>query len=182
MEFTAIGEFHEIKLERVEPYPGESISHFLGRFERANVWTTYQIGRVTGIKAGVSRWKKLYLRPLFPTRQELEVLAEIVEVSVDRLTEMLPFPTQGMKPPKTICLCAACYIDIPCHLIEWQFREVNVCDRHGLYLLSKCPKCKKAFSVPAEWEEGICSHCGKAFSEMVVHQGQAKKTRTAKPT
>jgi hypothetical protein len=56
---------HTIELERVEPFPGESISHFLGRFERANVWTTYQIGRVTGIKAGVSRWKKLYLSHCF---------------------------------------------------------------------------------------------------------------------
>ena len=177
MDFTTVNEFHEIKLERVEPYPGESISHFLGRFERANVWTTYQIGRVTGIKAGVSRWKKLYLKPLFPTSQELELLAEIVEVSADRLAQMLPSSDQAMKPPKTVCLCAACYIDTPCHLIEWQFKGVNACDRHGLFLLSKCPKCKKSFNVPAEWEEGACSRRGKSFSQMVVHQGRAKKAK-----
>ncbi|WP_373545955.1 hypothetical protein [Chamaesiphon sp.] len=177
MDFITVNEFHEIKLERVEPYPGESISHFLGRFERANVWTTYQIGRVTGIKAGVSRWKKLYLKPLFPTNRELEVLGEIVEVSADRLAQMLPSSDQAMKPPKTVCLCAACYIDTPCHLIEWQFKGVNACDRHGLYLLSKCPKCKKSFNVPAEWEEGACSRCGKSFSQMVVHQGRAKKAK-----
>ena len=149
----------------------------MGRFERANVWTTYQIGRVTGIKAGVSRWKKLYLSPLFPTKQELEVLAELVEVSADRLAEMLPSQTQAMKPPGTICLCAACYLEMPCHLIQWQFKGVNLCDRHRLYLLSKCPKCKKTFSAPAEWEEDICFHCGKSFFEMVVHQGRAKKAK-----
>lgn len=173
MQFEA----HEIKLERVEPFSGESISHFLGRFERANVWTTYQIGRVTGIKAGVSRWKKLYLHPLFPSKQELEVLSKIIEISAERLAEMLPVPTQAIKPPETICLCAACYTETPCHLINWQFKGVVVCDRHSLYLLSKCPKCKKTFSVPAEWEEGTCSHCGKPFSEMVKHQGRAKKAR-----
>jgi hypothetical protein len=175
MDFTAIGEFHEIKLEKVEPYPGESISHFLGRFERANVWTTYQIGRATGIKAGVSRWKKLYLKPLFPTKQELEMLAEVVEISADRLAQMLPSPDQALKPPKTICLCAACYVESPCHLIKWQLKGVNACDRHGLYLLSKCPQCKKTFSVPAEWEEGACFNCGKLFSGMISHQGRAKK-------
>ncbi len=176
MDFASIREFHKIKLERVEPFPGESISHFLGRFERANVWTTYQIGRVTGIKAGVSRWKKFYLNP-FPTRQELEVLAEIVEISTDRLAEMLPSPAQAMKPPDTICLCAACYAETPYHQIQWQFKEVNACDRHGLYLLSKCPKCRKAFSAPAEWEEAACSRCSKSFFEMIVHQGRAKNVK-----
>lgn len=34
MNFKGIGESHEIELDRVEPLPGESISHFLGRFER----------------------------------------------------------------------------------------------------------------------------------------------------
>jgi len=168
---------HEVVLERVKPFPEESISHFLGRFERANVWTTYQIGRASGVKAGVSRWKKLCLHPLFPNRQELEALAKIVGVSADRLTEMLPDPSQSMKPPKTICLCAACYVETPCHLIKWQLQEVTACDRHGLYLLSKCPKCKKPFSVPAEWEDGACSHCGKLFFEMITHQGQAKKIK-----
>jgi hypothetical protein len=168
---------HPIELERVEPFPGESISHFLGRFERANVWTTYQIGRVTGIKAGVSRWKNLYLSPLYPTTQELEVLAEIVEVSSERLTEMLPPSMQAMKSPKMICLCAACYVDTPCHLIEWQFKGVNACDQHSLYLLKKCPKCKKFFDVPAEWEDGSCCNCSMPFSEMVANQGKARKAR-----
>ncbi|MBW4420723.1 MAG: TniQ family protein [Myxacorys californica WJT36-NPBG1] len=174
MQFEA----HQIELERVEPFPGESISHFLGRFERANVWTTYQIGRVTGIKAGVSRWKKLYLSPLFPTRQELEVLAEIVEVNADRLAEMLPPPTQAMKPPKSICLCAACYAKTPCHLIKWQYKEVTACDLHGLYLLKKCPKCKTPFDTPADWDSESCtkSSCCASFAEMVVYQGKAKKS------
>lgn len=167
-------ESHPIELEQVEPISGESISHFLGRFERANVWTTYQIGRVTGIKAGVSRWKKLYLSP-FPTRQELEALAEIVGVSADRLAEMLPPPTQSMKPPGTICLCATCYTEVSCHLIKWQFKGVIACDRHKVHLLKQCPKCRKPFEIPALWEDGACSRCSTPFTEMVRSQGGSKK-------
>ena len=65
-------------IDVVVPYPGESISHFLGRFERANQWTAYQIGQVTGIGAVVTRWKKLYFNP-FPDQKELEALAIILD-------------------------------------------------------------------------------------------------------
>jgi hypothetical protein len=158
----------------VAPFSGESISHFLGRFERANVWTTYQIGRASEIPGGVSRWKKLFLNPP-PTREELEALAAVVEVSADRLAEMLPPSGQAMKPPRPIWLCAACYVETPCHLVEWQFKGVTACYRHKLRLLEKCPKCKKTFVIPALWEDGACSRCSTPFAEMVRCQGGSKK-------
>ena len=164
---------HEPWLEVVHPFPGESISSFLGRFERANVWTTYQIGRVSGIGAGVSRWKNLYLNP-FPKREELEALANVVEVSADRLAEMLPPLGEALKP-RPIRLCAACYAEVPTHLIKWQFQSVTACDRHNLHLLQKCPKCKKPFDVPATWEDGTCQKCATLFAEMVKHKGASRK-------
>jgi hypothetical protein len=40
----------------------------------------------------------------FPKREELEALANVVEVSADRLAEMLPPLGQTMKPrPSTVC-------------------------------------------------------------------------------
>jgi hypothetical protein len=159
---------HEPWLEVVNPFPGESISSFLGRFERANVWTTYQIGRVSGLGAVVSRWKKLYLNP-FPKREELEALANVVEVSADRLAEMLPPLGKTMKP-RPIQLCAACYAESPCHRIEWQFKDAYKCDRHHLRLLLKCTNCKTPFPIPGLWVEGECLRCSLPFATMARRQ------------
>lgn len=79
----------ESRFFEVEPLEGESISHFLGRFRRQNYLTTAQLGKLTGLGAVISRWEKFYLNP-FPTQQELEALAAVVEVDADKLTEMLP--------------------------------------------------------------------------------------------
>lgn len=158
----------------VTPFPRESISHFLGRFERANQWSTYQIGRVTGMGAVVSRWKNLYFNPSFPSQEELEVLAKVVEVDVNTLQSM--FSGKGITlQPRPIRLCAACYIEEPYHRIGWQFKSVTACDRHKLHLLQKCPKCRKPFEIPALWEDGACSRCSTPFAEMVRSQGGSKK-------
>ncbi len=68
----------------VELLEGESLSHFLGRFRRANSLTTTALGKITGLGGVVGRWEKLYLNP-FPSRQELEALADVVMVDADRL-------------------------------------------------------------------------------------------------
>jgi hypothetical protein len=47
----------------VEPFPGESLSHFLGRFRRKNYLKPAQLGKLTGLGAAISRWEKLYLNP-----------------------------------------------------------------------------------------------------------------------
>ena len=148
----------------IEPLPGESISHFLGRFERANLLTVHQIGKEAGIGAVVSRWRKLFLNP-FPTQQELEKLATVVGVEVERLREMLPPKGVTMKP-RPIRLCAACYAESPHHRIEWQFKDVMVCDRHQLPLSTKCKNCGTPFPIPADWVTGECPHCCLSFTKM----------------
>ncbi|MGV0107485.1 Helix-turn-helix domain protein [Nostoc sp. DSM 114160] len=158
----------EAWISTVEPLPGESISHFLGRFERANLLTGYQIGKEAGVGAIVTRWKKLYLNP-FPTQQELEPLAKFVEVEVEKLKETLP--TQGMTmKPRPIRLCAACYAEVPCHRIEWQYKEKMKCDRHNLRLLTKCTNCETPFPIPADWAQGECPYCFLPFSTMAKRQ------------
>lgn len=152
----------------VDPYEGESISHFLGRFERANQWTGYQIGLGAGIGAVVSRWSKLYLNP-FPSQEELEALATVVEVEVDRLAEMLP-PVGVTMKPRPIRLCGACYYEKPYHRISWQFKETVRCDRHQLRLLSKCTNCGTPFPIPASWVQGECPHCFLPFAKMAKRQ------------
>ncbi|BAZ18300.1 hypothetical protein NIES4071_101850 (plasmid) [Calothrix sp. NIES-4071] len=87
----------ETWLNVLEPLPGESISHFIGRFERANLLTANQIGKEAKIGAVVTRWRMLYLNP-FPTKQELEALTNVVGVEVGKLREMLPKTGITMKP------------------------------------------------------------------------------------
>lgn len=157
----------------VEPLPGESISHFLGRFERANLLTGYQIGREAGVGAIVTRWKKLYLNP-FPTQQELEALANFVEVEAEKLKKMLPLEGMTMKP-RPIKLCAACYAEQPYHQIEWQYKDKMKCDRHELRLLTKCTNCQTPFPIPADWAEGKCPHCFLSFAKMAKRQKELSR-------
>ncbi|MEM6613114.1 MAG: hypothetical protein AAF652_12840 [Cyanobacteria bacterium P01_C01_bin.72] len=111
-------------LTKVEPLDGESISLFLGRFRRAkgNRFSAASgLGRVVCLGAVLARWEKFYVNP-FPTQQELEAVAEIVMLDVDRLRLMFPPPGTTMKCKPTL-LCAACYQEKPHHRIEWQFKD-----------------------------------------------------------
>jgi hypothetical protein len=152
----------------VELLEGESLSHFLGRFRRANSLTATALGKITGLGAVVGRWEKLYLNP-FPTRQQLEALADVVMVDVDRLAQMLPPKGVSMKP-RPILLCAVCYAENPYHRIEWQFKERRGCDHHQLRLLGKCTNCETPFLIPALWVQGECPHCFLPFATMAKRQ------------
>lgn len=170
-EMKKIPEETQIWLTRVEPYAGESISHFLGRFRRAkgNKFSApCGLGQVAGLGVVLARWEKFYFNP-FPTRAQLEALASVVEVDADRLREMLPPAGVGMKH-EPIRLCGACYAQMPCHRIDWQFKTTAGCDRHQLRLLSECPKCGARFKVPALWVEGSCQRCFLCFAEMAKYQ------------
>ncbi len=155
-------------LFRVQPYQGESLSHFLGRFRRANDLTTTGLGKAAGVGGAISRWEKFRFNPP-PSRQQLEALAVVVGVDVDRLVQMLPPAGVGMKM-EPIRLCAACYTESPCHKIEWQFKVTQGCASHNLTLLSECPNCGARFKVPAVWVDGWCQRCFLTFADMVKHQ------------
>ncbi len=152
----------------VELLEGESLSHFLGRFRRANSLTTTALGKITALGGVVGRWEKLYLNP-FPTRQQLEALADVVMVDADRLAQMLPPKGVTMKP-RPILLCAVCYAENPYHRIEWQFKERGGCDSHQLRLLGKCTNCETPFPIPALWVQGECPHCFLPFATMAKRQ------------
>lgn len=155
-------------LFRVEPFEGESLSHFLGRFRRANDLTTSGLGKAAGVGAVIARWEKFRFNPP-PSQQQLEALAAVVGVEADRLVQMLPPAGVGMNL-QPIRLCGACYAQKPCHLMEWQFKATAGCDRHQLRLLSECPNCGARFKVPALWADGHCQRCFMTFGEMVQYQ------------
>ena len=155
-------------LFEIAPLEGESLSHFLGRFRQENEMTASGLGKEAGIGAVVARWEKFYHNP-FPSLEQLEALAKVVQIDAQRLRAMLPPEGVGMKL-EPIRLCAACYVESPCHRIEWQFKQTDRCENHQLRLLSECPNCKARFPIPALWANGWCSRCFLPFAEMVQYQ------------
>ncbi|MBP5974039.1 TniQ family protein [Brasilonema sp. CT11] len=155
-------------LFQVEPLEGESLSHFLGRFRRANELTPTGLGKAAGLGGAIARWEKFRFNPP-PSRQQLEALATVVGVDAHRLEQMLPPAGVGMNL-EPIRLCGACYAESPCHKIEWQFKVTQECDRHKLRLRSECPNCGARFKVPALWIDGWCQRCFMSFAEMAEFQ------------
>ena len=96
-------------LFRVEPFEGESISHFLGRFRRANELTPTGLAKTTGLGGAIARWEKFSLNPS-PSGEQLAALAVVVGVEAERLVQMLPPAGVGMKL-EPIRLCASCYAE-----------------------------------------------------------------------
>jgi transcriptional regulator with XRE-family HTH domain len=155
-------------LFQIEPLDGESLSHFLGRFRRANELTPSGLGKAAGLGGAIARWEKFRFNPP-PSRQQLEALAKVVGVDADRLAQMLP-PVRVSMKMEPIRLCAACYVESSAHKIEWQFKVTQGCASHNLTLLSECPNCGARFKIPALWSNGWCQRCFTTFAEMVEHQ------------
>ncbi|MBD2254157.1 TniQ family protein [Nostoc parmelioides] len=167
-------------LFQIKPLDGESLSHFLGRFRRANDLTPTGLGKAVGLggampAAGgaIARWEKFRFNPP-PSRQQLEALARVVGFDADRLAQMLP-PTGVEMKMEPIRLCAACYAQSPCHKIEWQLKVTQGCARHKRTLLSECPNCGARFKVPSLWADNWCQRCFLPFEEMIVFQKPISK-------
>lgn len=148
----------------VEPLEGESISHYLGRFRRANELSPTQLGKISSLGGVIGRWEKFRFNPP-PSQDQLEALGKVIGIDADRLVQMLPPQGTGMKL-SPIRLCAACYVENPCHQIKWQFKQTDRCENHQLRLLSECPNCKARFQIPAMWIDGWCHRCFLSFAEM----------------
>ena len=152
----------------VEPFAGESLSHFLGRFRRQNHLSPSALGDLAGVGAVIARWERFHLNP-FPSDAELIAVAEVVGLTPERLRQMLA--PEGLKMKcEPIRLCAACYQEEPYNRLEWQYQSTGGCDRHRLRLLSKCRNCQAEFPIPALWEDGCCTRCRLSFGKMVEWQ------------
>jgi TniQ len=152
----------------VEPFAGESLSHFLGRFRRQNHLSPSALGDLAGVGAVIARWERFHLNP-FPSDAELAAVAEVVGVTPERFRQMLA--PEGVKMKcEPIRLCAACYQKEPYHRLEWQYQSTGGCDLHQLRLLSKCRNCQAKFPMPALWEDGCCLRCRLRFGEMAKWQ------------
>lgn len=98
----------------VEPFAGESLSHFLGRFRRQNHLSPSALGDLAGVGAVIARWERFHLNP-FPSDAELAAIAEVMGMTPDRIREMLA--PEGVKMKcEPIRLCGACWRSL---IIGW---------------------------------------------------------------
>ncbi|MDJ0843840.1 MAG: TniQ family protein [Crocosphaera sp.] len=146
----------------LEPYEGESISHYLGRYCRHESVSLSALGKAAGIGSVLGRWEKFRFIP-FPSEEELEAVGELIGLSVAQLEGMLPQEPMKLLP---IRLCSLCYAEKPYHRMEWQYQSQFNCSKHGVKLLTKCPSCRQRFAIPSHWVEGRCQRCGMAFKRM----------------
>lgn len=155
----------------VEPYEGESISHYFGRYRReetVSISSPSRLSQEAGIGPVLARWEKFRFNP-FPTKEELEAIGRLIGLDAERLLQMLPSKGEPMKL-EPIRLCAACYAEAPYHRLKWQFQSTTGCERHRLRLLSKCPGCEAPFPFPVLWVKGECQKCRMLFRTIAKWQ------------
>jgi hypothetical protein len=164
----------------LEPFEGESISHYFGRFRRqeiVNISAPGSLSRKAGIGTALSRWEKFRFNPR-PTRKELEAMSKLIGVEVSKLEALCP-PNGVAMVHRSTRLCAVCYREAPYHRIKWQFQSTEGCQKHELPLVSRCPACDEKLPLPSEWHEGKCQRCGMKFTSMKKRQLIAKHKKDA---
>ncbi|MBT9315113.1 TniQ family protein [Leptothoe spongobia] len=155
----------------LEPFEGESVSHYFGRFRRqpaVSISNPARLSRLAKMGPVLSRWEQFYFNPP-PTQTELEAIAKLISLDVEKLMALFP-PSGERTLHRSTRLCAACYRDAPYHRMEWQFQSVAGCEKHRLRLLSRCPACDTKIALPRDWELGACKQCGMKFVSMVKRQ------------
>ena len=162
----------------VEPYEGESISHYLGRYCRHESISLSALGKAAGIGSVLGRWEKFRFIP-FPSERELKAVGELIGLSVAQLEAILPGESIKLFP---IRLCAPCYAEKPYHRMEWQYQSRLDCSVHEVMLLTRCSSCRERFALPSCWLEGKCNRCGMLFRRMRRRGGRNKKPSLIRTT
>jgi len=148
---------------QIQPYPNESLSHYLGRFCRANHISTAILANEARVgHALLGRIQKFRFNPI-PTAQQLERIGSAMGLNLAQVQAMMPTQPMQLEP---IRLCAACYTETPYHQMHWQYKDTAGCLLHGLRLLPRCPRCGEGFNTPNTWRMAACQRCGLPFAEM----------------
>ena len=104
-----------------------------------------------------------------PTEAQLERLAQLMQIDIPQLRQVL-FPTNWALSPTTR-LCAACYQAEPIHRRSWQRADLANCPIHQAPLLTQCPACRTALRLPSLWAIGRCERCWLPFEQMNITSG-----------
>lgn len=151
-------------LFQVEPYPNESFGHFLGRFRRANCLSSAHLSAMLGLRSHIVAYWETPSRQRWPTAAQLQQLSQMTGVAIARLQLMWLSPGIPLHWPTR--LCPDCYAAASWHQLTWQLAAQSHCAIHQRSLLSQCPRCHHAFSLPSYWVIGQCDRCQLPFTQM----------------
>ncbi|MFL5661832.1 MAG: TniQ family protein [Ktedonobacteraceae bacterium] len=63
-------------------------------------------------------------------------------------------------PPETVQLCPACLEEEECYEpLYWKIRYALVCPRHRIFLIDRCPSCRRLIPPLLHSEDTLCVHC-----------------------
>lgn len=155
----------------IEPYEGESVSHYFGRLKRAEIFSInrkFLLSKTMGLGYVLPYWERFLFNPR-PNHRHFQKISRFTGLTIDKVEAL--FPAQDANTVhRSTRMCCACYREAPYHRMEWQYESTAGCDKHQLRLLSRCPSCDEKFAYPSEWDVGACKRCGMKFTSMIKRQ------------
>jgi len=155
----------------IEPYEGESVSHYFGRLKRSEIYSinrNHLLSKKMGVGYVLPYWEKFLFNPP-PNHRQFQKISKFIGLTIDKVEALFP-PTGIRTVNRSTRVCCACYREAPYHRTEWQYESTTGCDKHQLRLLSRCPSCDEKFAYPNEWDIGACKRCGMKFVSMAKRQ------------
>lgn len=155
----------------IEPYEGESVSHYFGRLKRAEIFSITRKGllsKTMGVGHLLPHWEEFRFGAR-PNYRHFQKISRFTGLTIAKVQALFP-PAGTDVVHRSTRMCCACYREAPYHRMEWQYESTAGCEKHQLRLLSRCPSCDEKFAYPTEWDVGACKRCGMKFASMAKRQ------------
>jgi hypothetical protein len=167
-------------LNRLVPYPDESLASLLGRLAAANYYP--KLRWLTQFLPGsADPYKSHPNLNLIREQAAYERLVELTHLTQATLTSLTlhrfaprlqsrecgPWLARGLgnefiRSQAAGQVCPLCLAEAPYHRLHWDLRPVVVCLQHRVVLMDQCPKCGK----PLGTQSLDLSHCVKCRADL----------------
>jgi hypothetical protein len=161
-----------VLINRVVPYPDESIRGYMIRLSQANRTTPRKLYKLSSLIAGVDPRSLL----MITGKVDISKLCELTNVDEHCLLRSTFFYQMGMYGGEDekilrhissfgMCstgfcqVCPVCLNEQPYHRKHWEIRVITTCHTHQCKLVSNCPKCKLYISPIRRF----VTHCNCGF-------------------
>jgi len=174
-------------INRLKPYPFESLSSLLERLRQVNYYEEYHwyhdvlpdrstddvdflrlaanyrvLASLTGIS--IADLLGLTLHRFVPYVYSAQSVVDLQRRPGDLDRPMWEDCEANLYlHPSSYCkICPHCYRDQGAFLLPWQLRYITSCPIHSVLLVDTCPNCEEPLRVKRS--KGTCVHCGCAIS------------------
>lgn len=138
----------------VQPLPGEAPSSWVIRLCAQYEWTPLSMAKFLGWMDGFS---ELDFTRYHPRQDKLELLTSrnvselMVAFRMGRSVLASPsfacLTMKDGKPFRQYCPICVGHDEVPYYRISWRLASTVLCERHGIFLRSSCPRCGNSLSL-----------------------------------